>query len=112
MSGGAARRRERSPAAEWAESRSSMSSSVDLKARTTRSCNNTAQGSPRARTLAADRADAPPRYRPTATFILECGVDVLCYELVVCIQSSGTSVEGTMGRLRRGYDMQLFEPRC
>lgn len=37
---GGARRRERSPAAECADSRSSRSSSVDLKARTTRSCNN------------------------------------------------------------------------
>lgn len=38
MSAGAARRRERRPAAECADSRSSRSSSVDLNARTTRSC--------------------------------------------------------------------------
>lgn len=107
---GAARRRERSPAAECADSRSSRSSSVDLKARTTRSCNTHSSSVPPRPARPASRSHLPPV--PTTDTDLECGVDVLCSTLeLVCIQSSDTSAEGTKGRLRRGYDMQLERPR-
>ncbi|GBP65055.1 hypothetical protein EVAR_46849_1 [Eumeta japonica] len=63
MSGGGARSRERRPCAECADSRSSRSSSVDLNARTTRSCNQH-KVPPAARALprrpAAPAAPDPP----------------------------------------------------
>ncbi|CAK1546824.1 unnamed protein product [Leptosia nina] len=69
MSCGGARRRERSPAAECADNRSSRSSSVDLNARTTRSCNrNRAHVRPDTDPLRPARSDPPAL--PT-----ECGVD-------------------------------------
>ncbi|CAH2060881.1 unnamed protein product, partial [Iphiclides podalirius] len=94
MSCGGARSRERKPAAEWADSRSSKSSSVDLNARTTRSCNQ--HNPPSARTplrpvyytLAAAYARLPTLHTRRRRYT-ECGVDVLeRLRRYGCIQST------------------------
>lgn len=82
MSWGGARSRDRSPAAECDDNRSSRSSSVDLNARTTRSCN---QHNPPLCALydvrrprhAPRHTLAAPVYSSICRLSIECGVDVL-----------------------------------